>query len=86
MKREGEIKSEHLEILLRLVKERVIRQSELSKIDIAGLEYWINSGMVFKNEEGRNPEEPLEKEIHYLITDKGEEYYLNYNHGYNNNF
>jgi hypothetical protein len=72
------VKPEHLEILLRLVRERVVRRCELSKIDLIGLEYWVNSGMVFKNEEARNPEEPLEKEIHYLLTDKGEDYCLDY--------
>jgi hypothetical protein len=71
-----DIKSEYLEVLLRIVRERVIRQCELSRSDIKGLEYWVDSGMVIKNSEGRNPEEPIEKEVHYLITDEGEEYSL----------
>jgi hypothetical protein len=76
------IKPEHLEILFRIVKERVVRQCELSELELKGLEYWNSFGIIIKNPEGRNPDDPIEKEIHYIITDKGEEYYLNYLNGF----
>jgi hypothetical protein len=74
----GEIKPEHLEILLRLGRERVVRRCEISQQEIKSLQCWLDSGMIIKNI-GKNCDEPLEDEVHYILTDKGEEYCLNYN-------
>jgi hypothetical protein len=82
IKREG-IRPEHLEILLRIGREIVIRQCELSQQEIKCLEYWASLGMIFENSEGRNPNDSMQKEVHYVLTDKGEDYFLNYKEIFN---
>jgi hypothetical protein len=78
MQEEGKVKPEHLEILLKLNRQRVLTEREVSKAEIKSLEYWEGLGMAIKNK-GRNYDDPMVEEIHWLILDKGEKYCFDYN-------
>ena len=75
---EVEVKPEHLEVLLQFGRQIVFTEKEISKVNPKIIECLLNSEMITKDKR-KNCDEPTEDEIHYVLTNKGEEYCLNYN-------
>jgi hypothetical protein len=59
-----------LNILIRLENERIIRDCNISEIEIEEIKNLISLGIVAK-EKRKDPDEPTEDEFYYSLTEEG---------------
>ncbi len=76
-----ESKERNLEVLLKVGKEKIVRECDLScPVEILEfrkkVQYWIDLGFVH-SEMRNNPNDLFEEELHYSLTEEGEKYCKN---------